>query len=56
MDKKFLINVTRSTVVSLGSEEEAEIIANLLVCREQEDFAGNLVYITSDIKELTNAN
>ena len=56
MDKKYLINVTRSTVIDLRSEDEAEMIANLMVYRDSEEtVAGNLVYITTDIKELTNA-
>jgi hypothetical protein len=55
MDKKFLINVTKTTILNLPSEEEAETIANLLVNREKEDFAGNAIFITTDIKELTNA-
>lgn len=56
MDKKYLINVIRSTVLNLESYEEAEKIAEILQNREQQDFVGNLVYVTTDIKELTNAN
>lgn len=56
MDKKYLINVTSTTVVNLESIEEAEVIANILANREGQNFAGNLMYVTSEVKELTNAN
>lgn len=56
MVKKYMINVTRSTILDLRSEEEATTIANLLMNREEETFAGNFVFLTTDVKELTNAN
>lgn len=56
MDKKYVINVTKSTVLKLKSQQEAETMAELLASRQTEDFIGNLVYITTDIKELSNAS
>ena len=56
MDKKYVINVTKSTVLNLKSKEEAETMAEVLANRQVQDFIGNLVYITTDIKELSNAS
>lgn len=51
-----MINITSTTVVDLESIDEAEAVANILANREGQNFAGNLMYITSEVKELTNAN
>jgi hypothetical protein len=45
--------MTKTTVVPLNSESEAEMIAQIMSDREcEETIAGNLVYITTEIKEL----
>jgi len=55
MGKTYRIDVVRSTIMELHSEQEAEKIADMLSSREPEQFAGNLVFITTNVKELTNA-
>lgn len=53
MEKKYVITLTKTAVIPLESEFEAQEVAKLLVDRECKDnFAGNLLYITSEVKEL----
>lgn len=55
MEKKFVITVTKTAVVPLHSEHEAETLAKIVMDRESIDtMAGNLMYVTTDIKELEN--
>lgn len=57
MEKKFVITLTKTAVIPLDSENEAQEVAQMLMDRECKDnFAGNLMYITSEIKELEHAN
>lgn len=53
MEKRYSITMTKTTVMQLNSENEAEIMAQIMSDREcEETMAGNLVYITTEIKEL----
>jgi len=53
MEKKFVITLTKTAVIPLLDESEAQEVARILVDRECKDnFAGNLLYITSEVKEL----
>lgn len=55
MEKKFVITITKTAVVPLYSEYEAESLAQIVMDRESMDtLAGNLVFVTTDIKELEN--
>ncbi len=57
MEKKFVITLTKTAVIPLLDESEAQEVAKILVDRECKDnFAGNLLYITSEVKELEYAN
>jgi len=57
MEKKFVITLTKTAVIPLDSEGEAQEVAKMLMDRECKDnFAGNLLYITSEVKELEYAN
>ena len=53
MEKKFVITVTKTAVVPLISESEAEDFARIIMERESMDtMAGNLMFVTTDVKEL----
>lgn len=53
MEKKFVITVTKTAVVPLFSEDEAETLAKIIMERESsETMAGNLMFVTTDVKEL----
>ena len=57
MEKKFVITVTKTAVVPLFTYSEAEDIAKMMSLRDyQETMAGNLVFVTTDIKEMEYAN
>ena len=53
MEKRYAITMTKTTVIPLHYQSEAEMIAQIMSDREcEETIAGNLVYITTDIEEL----
>jgi hypothetical protein len=53
MEKKFVITITKTAIVPLISEFEAESLARLITEREStETMAGNLMFVTTDIKEM----
>ena len=57
MEKKYVITLTKTAVMELESENEAQEVAKLLVSRECKDtFAGNLLFITSEVKEFEYAS
>jgi hypothetical protein len=57
VEKKFVITITKTAVVPLYSKEEAEDMAKIFSLRECIDtMAGNLLYVTTDVKELEYAN
>ena len=53
MEKKFVITITKTAVVPMATEVEAETLAMMMMERESsETMAGNLVFVTTDVKEL----
>ena len=54
---QYQIEVIKTLFVDLDSEQEANIFAELMVNRAcNEHLDGNSVFVTSDIKEIANAN
>lgn len=53
MEKNFSITISKSTVLPLMSEEEAQKLVDMIIDREMnQTFIGNIIQIETEIKEL----
>lgn len=56
MEKKFVITITKTAVVPMATEFEAQNLAMMMMDRESsETMVGNMMFVTTDVKELENA-
>lgn len=53
MEKKFVITITKTAVVPMATELEAQSLAMMMMDRESsETMVGNMMFVTTDVKEL----
>ena len=53
MEKNYSITISKSTILPLLSEEEAQRLVEMIVDREMnQTFIGNIIQIETEIKEL----